>query len=267
MPGCEIKVDYHIHTKYCQHAKGEMQAYVEYAIDQGLHEIGFADHVPVSDDYDPWHRMALNQFPIYIETIQKLRETFPEINIRLGIEADVYPGFEKSLESILKKFPVEYVIGSVHFMDGEPVFKRPETNWNDAEIEQFIRKYFNWHHQGVEAGLFDIIAHTDVIKWHFSAFTPLIEELSAKLYDAAAKAGMAIELNTSGMRKKPGEMYPSRRILDLAFQRNIPVVPASDAHSPEEVAYGFREAKNILTDCGYTEIKKIRKNLTAYVKP
>ena len=242
-----------------------MHEYVQSAIKKGLKEIGFADHVPVQDDYDPWHRMAWEQFPTYVESVQQLREAYPEIKIRLGIEADVYPSFERSLEAILNQYPIDYVFGSVHFMDGEAVFKRPETDWDETSIRRFIQKYFDWHHQGIKSGLFDVVAHTDVIKWHFSDFMPLIEHYSAELYDAVAEAGMAIELNTSGLRKKPQETYPSKRILGLAFDRGIPVLPGSDAHQPEEIACCFKEARAMLSDCGYRHTQQTRQGLTAFV--
>lgn len=121
--------DYHIHTKFCHHATGEMEEYVRVAVEKGFTEIGFADHAPASDGYDPVHRMALSRFPEYVERIQGLRDEFTHMNIRLGIETDFYPGFEPFLERFLQSFPVDYVVGS----DAH----KPEevgANFNDAVV-------------------------------------------------------------------------------------------------------------------------------------
>ena len=93
--------DYHIHTEFCHHASGNMEAYVESAIRKGIPEIGFADHAPAKPGFDPVHRMNLDEFPIYVKKVIKLRDRFPQMCILLGIEADIYPGFESYLEDFL----------------------------------------------------------------------------------------------------------------------------------------------------------------------
>jgi len=262
-----ILADYHIHTTLCRHAEGEMEAYVRAARRNGLKEIGFSDHAPVLDQYDPVHRMAWEEFPVYVDAVLKLRETYPDITIRLGVEADYYPGFEHSLETLLRRYPVEYVIGSVHFMDGEAVFRRGDTFPDPKENEAFVRKYFDRLTRGVQSGLFDVLAHTDVIKWDFPDFGELIEASAARLFESVVRAGMAIELNTSGLRKKPREMYPSFRILEMACRSRIPVVPGSDAHRPEEVAADFKKAMDLLNTCGHLVSGRSAGNLMAFHQP
>lgn len=256
--------DYHIHTKLCRHAEGEMEEYVQAAILAGLEEVGFSDHAPVLDDYDPVHRMTWDDFPTYCNTVQHLKEKYSQITIRLGVEADVYPGFERSLEILLKSCPIEYVIGSVHFMDGEAVFKRPDSFPTSKENEAFVHKYFERLTHGVRSGLFDVVAHTDVVKWNFADFKGLIHDLAGTFLESVRDAGMAIELNTSGLRKKPCEMYPSRQILEIASRSSIPVILGSDAHRPEEVAANFEEAVALLHGCSYKNPRRMTKNLMAF---
>ena len=246
-----MKADYHIHTALCKHAEGEMDAFVEAAIEKGFDEIGFSDHAPVLDDYDQDHRMAWNLFPKYVDSVLALKEKYPHITIRLGIEADAYPGFEFSLEKLLSNYPIEYVIGSVHFIDGEPLFNCPLPQLSSPEIEDLLKLYFARLRQSLESGLFDVYAHLDVIKWHYSAWTPLIEKESQILLDEIARRGKRIELNSSGLRKKPGEMYPSPNILRFACERNIPVIFGSDAHRPSDTGANFPEAVELLSQAGY----------------
>jgi histidinol-phosphatase (PHP family) len=79
--------------------------------------------------------------------------------------------------------------------------------------------------------------------------TPLYEKFLA----AAKKSGCAIELNTAGLRKDCREIYPSREILQIAFQKGVPITFGSDAHAPAEVGMNFAEAIRLARSVGYTE--------------
>jgi len=258
------QTDYHVHTAYCHHATGEMEAYVLRAIQLGFTEIGFSDHAPVRDLYDPEHRMKWNQFSIYVDTIQGLRESYPQIQILLGIEADVYNGFESSLIELKGTFPIDYVIGSVHFIEGVPVFMYEAEPLSDDEIRAFITEYFDRLIRGVRSGLFDVIAHVDVIKWNYPDRTDFIQTQAERLFQEIQKTGLAIELNTSGLRKKPGETYPGLNLIRLAGQYKIPIITGSDAHEPKHVGADFHLAKELLQKAGYTTCFRFRPALLAY---
>ena len=96
--------DYHIHTPLCKHAVGDPEDYIEYALKMGLKEIGFADHIPLPDEIDLKHRMVKEQLEEwYIEKILKLKDKYRDrIEIKLGIEADYYPGTEEFVSDILR---------------------------------------------------------------------------------------------------------------------------------------------------------------------
>lgn len=261
----KIESDYHLHTSYCGHATGGMRQYVEAAIQAGLSEIGFSDHAPAADGWDPAHRMPIGDFDRYTREVLDLRAAYPEIRIRLGIEADIYPGFEKNLETLVSAFPVEYVLGSVHFIDGLPVFSKEELPLNPDQIRNFIGTYFDRLACGVASRLFHAVGHLDVVKWNFPEHQNLIEDHSAGLLAAVKKADMAIELNTSGLRKRPLEMYPSDRILSEACRLGIPVIPGSDAHSPEQVGSHFSEAGSALKNLNYRSAKILPMDLSGFI--
>ena len=113
-------VDYHIHTARCGHARGEMAAYVERAIRAGLPEMGFSDHIFLywlpADRRDPELAMSEDQFDAYVEDVLRLRRAYPEIAIRLAVEADFIVDQEATLKGILDRYPWDYVLGSVHFI-------------------------------------------------------------------------------------------------------------------------------------------------------
>jgi histidinol-phosphatase (PHP family) len=85
-----------------------------------------------------------------------------------------------------------------------------------------------------------------------------MKELVQPVLDRIAKAGMALEINTSGWRRPVGEAYPSPLILSLAREREIPLTFGSDAHAPDEVGYEFAKAVQLAREVGYTESLRFR---------
>jgi hypothetical protein len=74
--------------------------------------------------------------------------------------------------------------------------------------------------------------------------------------EALAKHGVAFEMNTAGLRKAAGEIYPAFRFIELARQAGVPVLINSDAHSPEEVGSGFDAARELARRAGYTKVSR-----------
>lgn len=245
--------DYHIHTKWCHHAIGEMEDYVAKAIELQMKEIGFADHAPGTPDYDPRHRMTIDQFHHYADQVNKLDKQVTGLSIKLGMETDFYPGFEDALRQMYKQFPIDYAIGSVHYVGDVLVFSADQSVLNVDDQKQYIRGYFDLLKQGILSQLVHVVAHMDVLKYPFPHLKKMIDEESALLLPLIAEHGLAIELNTSGWRRRPNECYPSPVILNEAARYNIPVCLSSDAHKPEEVGFDFERAKVLLTDMGYTK--------------
>jgi len=244
-------VDYHLHTKFCHHATGEMDHYIHEAIAQGFEEIGFADHAPTNNGFDSKHRMTISQFPEYVNQIQELRKAFSSISIRLGIEADLYPGFEKHLEKLRHEYPIEYVVGSVHLVEDFFVFTTDPVHLSKESERQLIRRYFDQIENGIRSGLIDVVGHFDVIKWSLPHAKEEIVAAGQKVLETVAQRELAIELNTSGLRKRPGEMYPNKNLLHTAWSLGIPVCLGSDAHKPQEIGTNFEKAINLLYELGY----------------
>lgn len=254
-------VDYHIHTKECGHARGEMPEYVEAAIARGLPEMGFSDHMPLPYlPLDEEYMMPTARFPEYLAEVARLQEKYPRIRIRLGVEADFIPGYTEQLVQILSGYPLDYVYGSVHFIDG---WLHDDSRFIDGYerhgVDNVYRDYFRLVQGAAESGVFDILSHLDLVKKF--GFRPqrdirgLLEETVA----AVAESGKCIEINTSGLRKPVREIYPGKELLELLFGANVPVTLGSDAHAPEEVAGDFDQAVALLRRVGYRKIATFRK--------
>lgn len=247
-------MDYHIHTKRCGHATGEMEEYVEQAIASGLEEIGFSDHLPFFHKRDSGYTMALEELPNYVKEVERLKERYPQIRIKLAIEADYFPGREKETEKLIQGHPFDYVLGSVHFIDGWG-FDIPEEkgSWEGKDVESVYRSYFQLLRQSARLPFFDIIGHSDLVKKFGHRSTASLDreiEETARLF---RDEGKSVELNTSGLRKPAREIYPSERLLEAYHKYKVPIVFGSDAHAPKEVGQDFQKALALAKKVGYRE--------------
>lgn len=250
-----LPADYHIHTKLCRHAVGEVEQYAGRAVEAGLKEIGFSDHAPMpEDDFDDW-RMRFDQLESYVQSVIELRKKFPQLTIRLAIEIDYIPGCEKWTERLLSFYRWDYVIGSVHYVWNKWDIDNPnkKSEWEKHDVQEVWRAYFERLTRGVKTGLFNIIGHIDLPKKFGHIPKEDCAQLYKKLLIAARETNTAMEINTGGLRKDCKEMYPSKSILQMAKEEGVRITFGSDAHAPEEVAMNFADAVEIAKQCGYTE--------------
>lgn len=252
-------LDYHWHTKRCGHARGEMKDYILAARARGLKEVGFADHIYIywlpTGKRDPGLAMAEEEMPGYIEEISHLQREYPDMKIRMGLEVDFIPGWEAAVAEILKKLPLDYVLGSVHYID-DWGFDNPDllAEYEKRDIEVIYRQYFELVQRAAVSGLFDIIAHADLIK----KFGYRPQSKLARLYEQTARifkeANVCVEVNTAGLRVPAGEIYPSKEFLNYCYQYEVPVTLGSDAHTPEQAGCGLEQAVELLKDVGYKDV-------------
>jgi len=236
-----------------------MEEYVEAAIAAGLREIGFSDHIPMywlpAEQRDPGIAMRMEELEEYVADVMRLRERYPEIPIRLGIEADYIPGQEEELVRILQPYPWDYVLGSVHFI-GEWDFDNPARTARYAEwdISELYAKFFTLEAMAAQSGLFDVLAHVDLIKKFGHRPSHDLSRLYADIAETFARAEVAIELSTAGLRKPVREVYPSPGLLRECCLQGVPLVISSDAHHPSEVAWGFAGAVELARQAGYDRV-------------
>lgn len=274
-----MRVDYHTHHYRCGHATGTLPEYVEAAIACNLDEIGLSDHspyyhVPGKPHVLPRIAMAQGEFPNYLREAAELRDRYADrITVRVGVESDYVDGMGSFYRDLWRKYPVDYVIGSVHLLT--PPFYDPTlgkadlddpwvlTGWSifDPDLtpgrspHEVYGEYLRLTRDAARSGAYDIIGHLDALKTfgHMPdlAITSELEETVRTI----AKADMAVELNTSGWRKKRcGDCYPRHALLELCFRHRVPIVLGSDAHAPDQVGADFDRAVALLRQVGYTEI-------------
>lgn len=244
-----------MHTPLCRHAKGEPTELAAHAVRAGLKEIGFSEHAPmVRDDWDDWH-LRWSELDAYVEKVQQARRDHPELTIKLGLEVDYLPGHEDWIRQLAGRQPWDYFIGSVHYITDAWALDNPHlvSEWKSRDTFQVWTTYFERLTMAAESGLFEIIGHVDLCK-RFCFYpqqdaTPLI----ARFLDAARRSGVAMELNTAGLRKDCKEIYPSAPILQMAHDYGVPITFGSDAHAPGDVGMNFAEAIALARSVGYTQ--------------
>jgi histidinol-phosphatase (PHP family) len=242
----------HSHTTLCKHAHGEPEEYAAAAEARGLKGIIFTCHCPLPDGISHAVRMAPEEYEAYVDLVARAREKFAgRVDVRLGLESDFYPGVESWLEKLHARAPLHHVLGSVHTQVPDYRARYFRGDWFDYQ-----QTYFEHLAQAAETGLYDTLAHPDLVKneapreWRLSRIEPYI----LRSLDRIAKTGVAMELNTSGANKALPEMNPGPRILELMRQRGIPVVIGADAHRPGRVGDAFDVALKQLEALGFREV-------------
>lgn len=242
------RTDYHIHSLYSD-GKAEPEEYIKAAINAGLSEIGFSEHVNLS--FTDHYCMDPGRIHDYINHLGRLKKEEKRIQIKTGLEVDYIPGTEDETVKFLQELELDFVIGSVHKTLQKSVDSDPDL-FTENETDNVFSAYFSLVSEAAASGLFDIIGHCDYIRMfnHRPTFDP--EPLYIEIVSAMSRHDVAFELNTNGRNRPLGDFYPDRRFLKLFYEFNVPVCVNSDSHSPSKVGQYFGEAYSLLKAAGYT---------------
>jgi histidinol-phosphatase (PHP family) len=257
--------DYHIHTEASQDGKGSMEHYIRKAMEKGLGEIGFSEHI-LFQNGDGYPSMPIKSMPVYLQHFNNLKEK-AELPLKLGVEVDFIPSNIEKIREFIQKYPFDYVIGAVHFI-GEWAVDHPSqiSEYQKRDILRVYKDYFSIVKMLCEYGLFDVLAHPDLIK--IFGFKPKgdFSNILVEVAEVMAKSNICAEINTSGLRKPCNEIYPSEQFLKILFSHNVPIVFGSDAHQPEDVGRNFTEAVKLAKRTGYTHACLFNQRKREFVK-
>jgi histidinol-phosphatase (PHP family) len=264
-----VLTDYHLHLRPDQEdtpperyfTAANAERYREAAEERGIAELGVAEHIhrftQALDVWEHpwWRRWARDDVDAYCAFVRD------ETDLRLGIEADYVAGREDRIARFLDARDWDYVVGSVHFVrDAGVDLEGPDWEhvWGRGEgPDKVWERYFATLAEAARSGLYDIMAHPDLVKIWGSA-RPLPERDPRHYYEPAVEAmldaGVAIEMSTAGLRKPANELYPAPALLAMAVDAGLPIALSSDAHAPDQVGFRYDDALAALADAGVTEI-------------
>jgi histidinol-phosphatase (PHP family) len=260
-----VLTDYHLHLRpdeaeatAAEHFTAEnADRYLAAAEEAGIRELGCSEHVyRFTQALDLWRhpwfeRWAGDDLDAYVEF---LRDT----PLRAGIECDFIPGAEDRTANLLETRNFDYVVGSVHFVGRHAVDTEEFGIWDlDGDPDRIWRRYFEMIAELARSGLFDILAHPDLVKVWGGA-RPLPERDPRFYYETAVEAiadtGIAVEVSTAGLRKPVKEIYPSPAFAEMCVEAGAAFALSSDAHTPQQVGFGYERALEFLAGLGVAEI-------------
>jgi histidinol-phosphatase (PHP family) len=171
---------------------------------------------------------------------------------------DFLPGREDRTAELLDAHPFDYVVGSVHFLGDRAVDHDGWDVWDGAgDPDAVWQRYFETLAEAAGSGLFDILAHPDLVKvWGNGR--PLPERDPRFHYEPAVEAiaasGIAVEVSTAGLRKPVGELYPAAAFAGMCVDAGAAFSLSSDAHVPEHVGWEYAAAVEAMRGWGIGEV-------------
>ncbi|HMD51838.1 MAG TPA: histidinol-phosphatase [Solirubrobacteraceae bacterium] len=258
--------DYHVHLRLDEydastgehHTEANVARYRDAASARGIEELGVSEHIyRFSQALEVWRHPLWESFA-RDDLDEYCRFVREQTDLKLGIEADFVPGGEDRLAGVLDARDFDYVIGSVHFLREGAVDMDDYSVWSSGRSpEQIWRRYFQTIGEAARSGLFDILAHPDLVKM-WGPERPVPEGDLRRYYEPAvegiAEAGAAVEVSTAGLRKRVAEIYPAPAFLQMCVEAGVPVALSSDAHRPEDVGAGYDSALALLAEFGVREL-------------
>ena len=260
-----VIVDYHMHLRdrHGDQPDGlylleRVERYVAKAAEMGVDEIGFSDHIyHFSQARHLWNvpwmlARSGDNLDGYVSAVEQAKER--GLPVKLGLEVDYSPGAEDAIAEVLGRYDWDYLLGSVHFVDGLSIDMEPSLIALVGVDEAWAR-YFDWLGQAGQSGLFDVLAHPDLVK--FFGQRPDDDTTGAayrQALEGIASSNVCLEVSTAGLHKPVGEIYPDQALLTPAFRSGIPITLASDAHVPEHVGRDLDRAIEHARYAGYETV-------------
>jgi histidinol-phosphatase (PHP family) len=244
-------VDYHLHLRDSEeriaHDVDAVERFVETAAARGVDEIGFTEHVYYfRQTHRLWNRpyqteRCVYDLDAYVDAVLQAKER--GLPVKLGLEVDYVGERQHELAAILRPYPWDYLLGSVHWIDGLSVDSGPERGvWAEWPVDEVWRRYFEALGELAGSGHVDVLAHPDLAK---------IFGLRPERIEYPALSGVALEISTAGRYKPVGELYPD---LELLRHARLPITLASDAHAPQNVGRDFAHALELARAAGYDTV-------------
>jgi histidinol-phosphatase (PHP family) len=270
-------VDYHIHLiddsflDRCPYNLKQIEKYLREAQAKGIEEICFTDHCNRFMEFkeymselikpgeeNPSTAWISEQFyePLerYAEAIyQAQQKGWP---VKMGLEIDYLPRGHELIPTILRPYPFDYLLGSIHYIDNWGYDVSKDIGWPEKDVEKVYYRYFALVHEAIGSKLFDGLAHLDLIKKFGHQPKRSLEQVYQATAELLSQNRICLEINSAGLRRGEKELYPSFEMLCMANKYKVAVTFGSDAHYPKDVAAGFHLSVESCLKAGYQSITR-----------
>lgn len=268
-----------------------LDMYLEKAKQLGLKEVGIVDHLyrfvesrsyfeknMILDQKDAIGRIQLDwldtvmteKMDDFVEAIIREKEKWKlqGVELKLGIEADYFRGCEMELTELLEGYPWDFVIGSVHFVNGWG-FDNPKTAYvfQEADLNDLYNRFYQTVESAIRSELFDFVAHLDNLK----VFNYQVEDTAFNqrwheaIADALVETGTATEVNAGLYYRYPvKEMCPGPSFLKTLVERGAEFTLSSDSHYPDDLGKFTVENKELLKRLGAKSLVSFNRRMKQY---
>jgi histidinol-phosphatase (PHP family) len=258
-----VIVDYHLHLRGPANGREgpieltveAVERFVEQAGARGVDEIAFTEHMYYFHQAEPllvhpYHRSRVaHDLDDYCDAV--LAAKARGMPVKLALELEWLPGREAELAEILRPYPWDFLLGSVHLLEGEAIDVDPGV-WDRLPVDEVWRRYFAELEGLARSGVADVLAHPDLVKiFGRRPSADVVEACHEGASAAIAEAGVAVEVSTAGLRKPVGELYPDADLLARCRERGVGATLASDAHVAHDVGRDFDAGIDLLGSVGY----------------
>lgn len=263
--------NYHSHCTFCD-GRAPLEAFIVEAIAQGFTSYGISSHAPLP--FSTHWSMDWDQMPDYLQEARLLQQKYAgQIELYIGLEIDYlneesHPGITR-----FRELPLDYRIGSVHMLyddRGEVIdidvsseaFRKIVDTRFGGDLDRVIRLYYERLLRMIALGGFDVVGHADKMHYNANCYRPgLLDEpwydvLMNNYFQAIARHGYMVEINTKAFHLLE-TFFPNERYFCLLKELGIRVQVNSDAHFPEKINSGRREALSALWQAGYREVMEL----------
>ena len=255
--------DGHIHLERGDYSIEWVQQFVDRAVETQVDEIWLLEHNYMFREFAPmyesvcahsqfvndwFHRKAcLKDYQEYLELTEKVREKEFPVKIRFGLEICYFPEFEDLIVEQTKDKGFDFLLGSIHFVDGF-AFDHTAKLWEGVDVDETYRRYFEESVLLARSRIFDGIGHPDSIKLFGHKPSYPLADYYEKLAGALSDSGMYADQNSGAERRCPGTapLGMDAGLIRALISHHVRIVTSSDAHCPEDVGYRIRELNDMI---------------------
>lgn len=258
--------DYHNHLERGTLTLDYLKQFTNEAKSKGIEHFGISEHAyhfyQTKDILsNPW--VDPRRYYDMVDYVKLFQQAWDQnIDVKMSVEMDYTPGKHEEMKRFINSYDFDYVIGSIHWIGDFGIdLAEYKSEWDQRDIEVTYKQYFDQVVTLAESNLFDIIGHIDLVK--IFNYVPSDQDFLLEQYDRAttalANSKTCVEISTAGLRKPVKKLYPDPRLLQMCYDKKIPIVFSSDAHVPTDVGADYDQAIKLAKSVGYTKLMTFEK--------